>query len=261
MARRPARIQSGHARLYALQCGHWRRRWCRWTAPPRSGLEDDYFVSSLQGADHDVAAQFATRSHANAEDNQFGFAPAHRHQFSDVVRRARRCPASKCARPKASGSVRPTSPTPSVVNTGEMLGRYSNDRYTPTPHRVINDNNNTAARHSVLLWTRASRRLHRALPTCASADNPARYEPLLYADHRRKPESHEFRPSAKCGDHLHPQTGASTGMISVVRGKRTVVHLERDLRQTEPFQQAVATFSMHSSGRPITARVAFIHPA
>jgi hypothetical protein len=26
----------------------------------------------------------------------------------------------------------------------------------------------------------------RPVPTCVSAENPAKYEPLLYADHRRK---------------------------------------------------------------------------
>jgi isopenicillin N synthase-like dioxygenase len=71
------------------------------------------------------------------------------------------------------------------MNTGEMLSRYSNDRYIPTPHRVVNANN--ALRHAVPFFYGPSLdAVIRPVPTCVGADNPAKYEPLLYADHRRK---------------------------------------------------------------------------
>jgi isopenicillin N synthase-like dioxygenase len=72
-----------------------------------------------------------------------------------------------------------------VMNTGEMLSRYSNDRYKPTPHRVINANN--AVRHAVPFFYGPSLdAVIKPVATCVGADNPARYGPLLYADHRRK---------------------------------------------------------------------------
>ena len=66
-----------------------------------------------------------------------------------------------------------------------MLGRYSNDRFTPTPHRVVNDNN--ALRHAIpFFYGPGLNAVIAPVPTCISTDNPARYAPLLYADHRRK---------------------------------------------------------------------------
>ena len=72
-----------------------------------------------------------------------------------------------------------------VVNTGEMLARYSNDRYKPTPHRVINASN--ALRHAIPFFYGSSLdAVVQPVPTTVTSGNPARYEPLLYADHRRK---------------------------------------------------------------------------
>jgi isopenicillin N synthase-like dioxygenase len=50
---------------------------------------------------------------------------------------------------------------------------------------VINANN--ALRHAVPFFYGPSLdAVIQPVPTCISPDNPARYEPLLYADHRRK---------------------------------------------------------------------------
>ena len=66
-----------------------------------------------------------------------------------------------------------------------MLGRYSNDHYTPTPHRVINDNN--TLRHAIpFFFGPGLEAVIRPVDTCVSEERPARYEPLLYAGHRRK---------------------------------------------------------------------------
>ncbi len=85
-----------------------------------------------------------------------------------------------------------------VVNTGELLAHYSNDRFKPTPHRVLNRSPNI--RHAMPFFYGPNR--HRAVdcaPTCVSADNPARYQPMtsfertaikdkLNFPHRQKPE-------------------------------------------------------------------------
>jgi isopenicillin N synthase-like dioxygenase len=50
---------------------------------------------------------------------------------------------------------------------------------------VINDNN--TLRHAIpFFYGPGLEAIIEPVPTCVSADNPARYEPLLYADHRRK---------------------------------------------------------------------------
>ena len=71
------------------------------------------------------------------------------------------------------------------VADGLMLGRYSNDKYTATPHRVINNNNQL--RHAIpFFYGPGLQAIIKPVPSCVSDANPAKYEPLLYADHRRK---------------------------------------------------------------------------
>ena len=85
------------------------------------------------------------------------------------------------------------------MNTGEMLARYSNDRYIPTPHRVINTNN--TVRHAIPFFYGPSLdAVIQPVPTCTGPDKPAKYEPLLYADHRRKLNQTNF-------DHRRKQAG------------------------------------------------------
>ena len=79
----------------------------------------------------------------------------------------------------------PTIPGTFVVNTAEMLGRYSNDRFAPTPHRVVNSSG--ALRHAIpFFYGPSNDAVVRVVPTCVGEGNPARYEPVLYLDHRRK---------------------------------------------------------------------------
>jgi isopenicillin N synthase-like dioxygenase len=123
-------------------------------------------------------------SHEGAEDNQFGFAPHIDTSFLTLL--AQSALPGLEVRTREGEWIRPPSiPGTFVMNTGEMLSRYSNDRYIPTPHRVVNANN--ALRHAVPFFYGPSLdAVIRPVPTCVGADNPAKYEPLLYADHRRK---------------------------------------------------------------------------
>ena len=71
-----------------------------------------------------------------------------------------------------------------VVNTAEMLGRYSNDRFAPTPHRVVNANG--AMRYAIpFFFGPDNDAVIRPVADCITAERPCRYEPLLYEDHRR----------------------------------------------------------------------------
>ena len=94
----------------------------------------------------------------------------------------------------------PAIPGTFVVNTAEMLGRYSNDRFAPTPHRVVNANNQM--RYAIpFFYGPDNDAVIRQVPSCVTADNPARYEPLLYEDHRRKLNQTNFahRQAAPAG--------------------------------------------------------------
>ncbi|HQT76726.1 MAG: hypothetical protein B7Z80_15030 [Rhodospirillales bacterium 20-64-7] len=147
------------------------------------GLPDEYF-------DRDFHEPTITLrlirypSQDGAEDNQFGFAPHIDTSFLTLLAQSA-LPGLEVRTAEGDWIRPPALPGTFVVNTGEMLARYSNDRYTPTPHRVINANN--ALRHAIpFFYGPALDAVIRCVPTCVGPDNPARYEPLLYADHRRK---------------------------------------------------------------------------
>jgi isopenicillin N synthase-like dioxygenase len=147
------------------------------------GVADDYFVAEFKEPTTTLRL-IRYPSHANAQDNQFGFAPHIDTNFLTLLARSA-LPGLEVRTAEGEWIRPPHVPNTFVVNTGEMLGRYSNDRYIATPHRVINDNN--TLRHAIpFFFGPGLDAIVKPVATCVSDDNPARYEPLLYADHRRK---------------------------------------------------------------------------
>ena len=161
------------------------------------GLPDDYFVAAFGAEPTTTLRLIRYPGHDSAEDNQFGFAPHIDTNFLTLL--ARSALPGLEVRTKEGEWIRPPHvPGTFVVNTGEMLGRYSNDRYTPTPHRVINAN--SALRHAIpFFYGPGLDAVIEPVPTCVGSDNPARYKPLLYADHRRKLNLTNFDHRRKAG--------------------------------------------------------------
>ena len=147
------------------------------------GVADDYFLGEFKEPTQTLRL-IRYPSHDGADDDQFGFAPHIDTNFLTLLARSA-LPGLEVRTAQGEWIRPPHVPNTFVVNTGEMMGRYSNDRYTPTPHRVINDNN--TLRHAIpFFFGPGLEAIIRPVDTCISADNPAKYEPLLYADHRRK---------------------------------------------------------------------------
>ncbi len=146
------------------------------------GLDDDYFVGRFKEPTTTLRL-IRYPKHDQAEGDQFGFAPHIDTNFLTLLARSA-LPGLEVRTAQGEWIRPPHVPDTFVVNTGEMLGRYSNDRYIATPHRVINDNN--ALRHAIpFFFGPGLEAIIEPVPTCVSADNPAKYAPLLYADHRR----------------------------------------------------------------------------
>ena len=77
-----------------------------------------------------------------------------------------------------------------VVNIGDMMARWTNDRWKSTVHRVVNPPQAgpaVARRQSIgyFLHPNYDTRVD-CLPTCRSPDNPPRYAPIMAGEHMRE---------------------------------------------------------------------------
>ena len=76
----------------------------------------------------------------------------------------------------------PYIPGTFVMNTADILHRWSNGRLISTPHRVINRSGR--ARYSNPFFFDPNMHAEiTPLPSCVSADHPAKYEPVIYGEY------------------------------------------------------------------------------
>lgn len=88
-------------------------------------------------------------------------------------------------RPAGSDWIEPPPlPGAFLVNSGDMLKRWTNDRFRSTAHRARNAS--AVDRYAIPFFFGArDDALIEPLPTCVDADDPARYEPITYGDYQR----------------------------------------------------------------------------
>lgn len=76
----------------------------------------------------------------------------------------------------------PAIPGAFLVNSGEMLKRWSNERFIATPHRVFNRSGRD--RYAIPFFFDCNvDHVMRALPSCVGPDRPARYPPFTYTQY------------------------------------------------------------------------------
>ncbi len=68
-----------------------------------------------------------------------------------------------------------------IVNTGELLKHWSNDRFLSTRH-FANNNTSSESRYSIPFFFNANPHyVMSCIPSCCSDENPAKYPPISYA--------------------------------------------------------------------------------
>jgi isopenicillin N synthase-like dioxygenase len=92
----------------------------------------------------------------------------------------------------------PAIPGSYVVNLGDLMGRWTNDQWVATPHRVINPPREQAMteRYSLPFFHLPNHdAIIEPIPTCVSDDTPAKYLPVSagdWAEARREGRSANF---------------------------------------------------------------------
>jgi isopenicillin N synthase-like dioxygenase len=82
----------------------------------------------------------------------------------------------------------PAVPGAAIVNSGDLIERWSNSQFRSSPHRVVNPvgEATTRDRYSVVLFHGPNEdALITCLEPCQSADRPAKYPPITAGEHIR----------------------------------------------------------------------------
>jgi isopenicillin N synthase-like dioxygenase len=141
-------------------------------------------------ADH-FAPFFANEAHAQLrflhyppqaidDDEQFGQAPHTDNSFITMLARED-VPGLAVRLPSGEWLAPPVIPGTFLVNLGNMMKRWSNDRFLSTPHGVLNDSGTD--RYSIaFFYSPNPASVVECLPSCTDAANPPRYPPAVYGD-------------------------------------------------------------------------------
>ncbi|TMK10183.1 MAG: isopenicillin N synthase family oxygenase, partial [Alphaproteobacteria bacterium] len=114
------------------------------------------------------------------EDNLFGQAPHTDNSFVTALAR-QDVPGLAVRLPSGEWFAPPVIPGTFLINLGNIMRRWSNDRFLSTPHGVLNDSGTD--RYSIAYFHSPNvDSVIECLPSCVSADNPARYRPAIYRD-------------------------------------------------------------------------------
>jgi isopenicillin N synthase-like dioxygenase len=159
------------------------RAMCDRMLPPFAvalGLPGDFFAPFFADEAHAVVRFLHYPPQETAEDNTFGQAPHTDNSFmtalarTDVPGLAVRLPSGKWFAPAVI-------PGTFLINLGNIMRRWSNDRFLSTPHGVLNESGTD--RYSIAYFHSPNpNSVIGCVPTCVTADNPPRYPPAVYRD-------------------------------------------------------------------------------
>jgi isopenicillin N synthase-like dioxygenase len=134
---------------------------------------------------------FANEAHANlrflhyppqdaGEENLFGQAPHTDNSFMTALARTD-VPGLAVRLPSGEWFSPPILPGTFLINLGNIMRRWSNDRFLSTPHGVLNDSG-TDRYSTAYFHSPNPDSIIECLPSCVSPDNPPRYKPAVYRD-------------------------------------------------------------------------------
>lgn len=156
---------------------------CNRMLPPFAvalGLHRDFFAQFFAGEAHAVARFLHYPPQQTTEDNTFGQAPHTDNSFMTALARTD-VPGLAVRLPSGEWFAPPIIPGTFLINLGNIMRRWSNDRFLSTPHGVLNESGTD--RYSIAYFHSPNpASVIECLPSCISADDPPRYRPAVYRD-------------------------------------------------------------------------------
>ena len=143
-------------------------------------MPPDYFAPFFANEGHINLRFLHYPPQQDTSENTFGAAP---HTDNSFMTALARTDVPGLAVRLASGEwfAPPVIPGTFLINLGNMMRRWSNDRFLSTPHGVINESGTD--RYSIAYFHSPNpASVIECLPSCVSPDNPAKYPPALYSD-------------------------------------------------------------------------------
>ena len=144
------------------------------------GMPADFFAPFFADEAHATLRFLHYPPQDTVEDNLFGQGPHTDNSFMTALARTE-VPGLAVRLPSGEWFPPPIIPGTFLINLGNIMRRWSNDRFLSTPHGVLNESGTD--RYSIAYFHSPNPdRVIECLPSCVGADNPARYPPAVYRD-------------------------------------------------------------------------------
>lgn len=157
-------------------------------------LPDNYFVAAFRGAD--ITLRLSHYPAIEYEEGQFGLSPHTDSTFMTFL------PNNDVPGLEIRPAGFDWTPAPSIVgsflvNSGDTLKRWTNDRFLSTEHRARNISGRARYAVPFFMSPRSDYRIE-CLPTCQGPSNPPRYDPITYGEYLAwyTGQNHHEEPSA-----------------------------------------------------------------
>jgi isopenicillin N synthase-like dioxygenase len=146
------------------------------------GLPVEFFESKFQEPQYSLRlTHYPPVPEGAIEENQFALAPHTDSSFMTLLPR-NEVPGLAIRLANGEWVEPPALPGSYLVNTGDMMRRWSNHRFLSTPHRVVH--RETKDRYAApFFFDCGIDAVMECFPTCVTEENPARHDPTTYTEY------------------------------------------------------------------------------
>jgi len=144
-------------------------------------LPTEYFDAPFRELQYKLRATHYPKQPPGAPADEFGIAPHTDTSFLTLLA-PNEVPGLAIRTQRGEWIEPPAIPGAFLVNGGQLLRRWTNDRFLATPHRAVN--RSSGERYALAFFCDAAADWPvAAVPTCIGPDNPPKYETTTYTDY------------------------------------------------------------------------------